>query len=126
MANWISVSPDGWTRWEVNLTEFPSPVVVTVCVKRTGTEYKRRLKQYSINWARAVRLARDAAMETQPPARVSKPPLQDENTVSCGGCGSFTHEACTYDPAFTFIDGVCPHDPRPWVKAARAAHAGRA
>jgi hypothetical protein len=50
-------------------------------------------------------------------------PAQDENTVSCGGCHVFSHEPCGENPAVVFIDGVCPHDPREWVKAARIAHA---
>jgi hypothetical protein len=52
-------------------------------------------------------------------------PLQDEDIVSCGGCGVFTHERCAVHAAHVFIDGVCPHDPRPWVVAARAARRAR-
>lgn len=61
--NWIAVSPDGdWTRWEVNLVDFPEPVAVTIKVRRdTGLEFPQTLKPHSGNWKKAVKLARAAA-----------------------------------------------------------------
>ena len=67
MSRWIALSPDnGWTRWEVNLTEFAEPAAQTICVRRdTGLEFARTLKPHSANWKKAVRLAKALQQKTE-------------------------------------------------------------
>lgn len=79
---WISVSPDAWTRWEVNLDQFDEPVAVTLCERRdTGTEYARTLKPWSANWRKAVRLATALALRGCGPVS----PLGFTNALSALG-----------------------------------------